>query len=78
MTFRKAMFILFTFVSVCSFLKNNQIYGLLHLHILVTVEEVQRFPHSLCTPEALQGTRPFMLAFSWFLHEGEGLGSRKE
>ena len=63
---------------VCSFLKNNQIYGLMLSHILVTVEKVQRFPNSLCTPEALQGTCPLMLAFSWFLHEGEGLDGRKE
>lgn len=59
-------------------MKNTQIYGLMHLHILVTVEKVQRFPDSLRTPEALQGTHPLMLAFSWFLHEGEGLDGRKE
>lgn len=61
------MFILFMFVCVCSFLKNSQIYGLMRLHILVTVEKVQRFPNSLCTPKALQGTCPLMLTFSWFL-----------
>lgn len=50
----------------------------MHLYILVTVGKVQRLPNSLCTPEALRGTRPLMLAFSWFLCEGGGLGGMKK
>jgi len=60
------------------YLFEKQIDGLTHLHILITVKHVQRFPNSLCNPEALQGTRPLMLAFSWFLHEEGGLDGRKK
>lgn len=51
---------------------------LMHLHILLPAEKVQRFPNQLRTPGALQGIQHEKPSINGLFHEGKGPDGRKE